>query len=228
MFRHCLVVVLFLVATPSTAQETKPATKAERSENVELTDRLKRVVCIKLEKLLQFKDSKEFKKYGFGAGGPYHKWIEEVERLHNSKKPKEIPFVVRVAPGELMQLSSDFMKHGRETDYIKQTLPELKKTIDYAGYLRNKELEKRRKAARKQQEKYLAIVMKKRKWSDATGKFSTVATVVKFGDGKVTMTKEDGETVTLPISKLSENDRKLLNKADPTPNRNGGNDRGRK
>ena len=49
-----------------------------------------------------------------------------------------------------------------------------------------------------------------REWTDATGKFKTTAKLVSVADGKVTLLKKDGQTITLPISRLSAADQKLL------------------
>ena len=49
-----------------------------------------------------------------------------------------------------------------------------------------------------------------RTWSDQTGKFSVVAELVDFKDGKVRLKKEDGKVVTLPAEKLSDGDQAYL------------------
>ena len=49
-----------------------------------------------------------------------------------------------------------------------------------------------------------------RTWTDASGTFTVEAELVERKDGKVTLKKSDGETIDVPIDKLSEADRKLL------------------
>ncbi len=46
-----------------------------------------------------------------------------------------------------------------------------------------------------------------RTWTDASGKYKTEAEFVEFKDGKVTLKKKNGKTVTLPLDRLSEHDR---------------------
>ena len=49
-----------------------------------------------------------------------------------------------------------------------------------------------------------------RTWTDRSGRFTVEAEMVDYADGKVTLKKEDGTTVTLPLSKLSFADQKWL------------------
>ncbi|NQU23711.1 MAG: trypsin-like peptidase domain-containing protein [Candidatus Nealsonbacteria bacterium] len=62
-----------------------------------------------------------------------------------------------------------------------------------------------------------------RTWTDSTGKHTVVATFEKIEDGKVYLKKKDGESVDLPLARLSEADRLLAEKlqkqqsADKTP-----------
>ena len=51
-----------------------------------------------------------------------------------------------------------------------------------------------------------------RTWTDSTGKFSVRATMVTLSDGAVTLRTENGKELTVPIDKLSEADRALLQK----------------
>lgn len=103
--------------------------------------KLKSDVCVQLERLLAFKDKQDFKTYGFGKGGPYHKWLTDVEALRNSQ-PKgathPVPLVLRAAPGDLIMLGMEYMQKQGETDYTRQILPELQQTIGYADYLTTK------------------------------------------------------------------------------------------
>ena len=49
-----------------------------------------------------------------------------------------------------------------------------------------------------------------RKWTSNDGKFSTEAELVEFADGKATLKKSSGETITVPILRLSEEDSRFL------------------
>ena len=107
----------------------------------EAITKLKLDVCVQLERLLKFKDKQDFKIYGFGKGGPYHKWLTDVEALRNSQ-PKGVtrpmPLALRAAPGDLIMLGMEYMQEHGETDYTRQILPELQQTIGYADYLATK------------------------------------------------------------------------------------------
>jgi hypothetical protein len=51
---------------------------------------------------------------------------------------------------------------------------------------------------------------KMRTWQDASGKFDVEATLVGVKDDKVTLKKKDGKQITLPVSKLSDEDQEYL------------------
>ncbi|MGO9114369.1 MAG: SHD1 domain-containing protein [Thermoguttaceae bacterium] len=53
---------------------------------------------------------------------------------------------------------------------------------------------------------------KTRTWHDATGTFTVEATLVRSANGKVTLKRTDGKEVTLPVSKLSAEDRAFVEK----------------
>lgn len=50
-----------------------------------------------------------------------------------------------------------------------------------------------------------------RTWTDITGKYKVEATFVEFNDGKVQLKKKDGNVITLPKEKLSEDDQQFVN-----------------
>ena len=142
--------------------ENADAAQAERKSDAEAaTAALKKSVCELLEQLLKFKDEPKFKEYGFGTGGPYNKWLKSVEALRDSTPTGQhpIPLLVRTAPGDLLMMGMDYMRKG-ETDYTRQMLPELKKTIDFEAYLDAKKKPKTEAPS--------AF----RTWRDTTGKFS--------------------------------------------------------
>ncbi|MGA2256982.1 MAG: SHD1 domain-containing protein, partial [Thermoguttaceae bacterium] len=49
-----------------------------------------------------------------------------------------------------------------------------------------------------------------RTWTDSTGKYTIQAEFVEFKDGKVRLRKENGKEVRIPIEKLSDADRELV------------------
>lgn len=56
----------------------------------------------------------------------------------------------------------------------------------------------------------MAMPAAARKWTSSDGQFSTDAELVDFADGKVTLKKRTGETITVPVESLSELDRRFL------------------
>lgn len=49
-----------------------------------------------------------------------------------------------------------------------------------------------------------------RQWTDSTGTFTVKAELVEVSKGNVVLKKEDGETITVPVDRLSANDRNYL------------------
>ena len=47
-------------------------------------------------------------------------------------------------------------------------------------------------------------------WKDATGKYEVNAKFIELKDGKVYLLKDNGAKLTLPLSKLSESDQKVI------------------
>lgn len=110
----------------------------ERARDAEVSiSKLKLDVCVQLERLLQFKDAQDFKRVGFGRGGPYFKWLSDIEALRDSQ-PRganhPIPFELRAAPGDLLTLGFEYMQKDAETEYGRRMLAELKETIEYEKY----------------------------------------------------------------------------------------------
>ncbi len=56
----------------------------------------------------------------------------------------------------------------------------------------------------------MALPAAARKWTSQDGRFSTEAEVVEFADGKVKLKKPSGDTVTVPLQRLSQADRRYL------------------
>lgn len=93
---------------------------------------LKSQLCEQLKLLLEFKDTKEFRYYGFGRGGPYYQWLETVTAMRDSNdEADQIPVPLREAPGELMMIGLEYANNTTETSCVRQMLPELKLKIGY-------------------------------------------------------------------------------------------------
>lgn len=114
------------------------AQKQRAKDAEEAIAELQFALAVHLEQLLVFKDAEGFRTFGFGRGGPYHEWFMAVQALRDSQSiglTHPVPFLLRTAPGDLLMLGMEYVKKRRDTDYIRQVLPELQQTIDYAGYL---------------------------------------------------------------------------------------------
>ena len=101
--------------------------------NSEDARKLRGQLCIYLRQLIEFKDEENFRKFGFGIGGPYNNWLKNVEAL-GASYPKglnhpTLPFELRVATGELLMLGHKYVQ--RDSEYTNSMLPEIKKTIDF-------------------------------------------------------------------------------------------------
>ena len=60
-----------------------------------------------------------------------------------------------------------------------------------------------------------------RKWTDASGRFSLRATLVKVERGRVTLKKENGGEITIDLQRLSSADQEFLRRTVPGPTRDG-------
>jgi len=58
---------------------------------------------------------------------------------------------------------------------------------------------------------------KARTWTDNTGKFKIEAELLELSNGKVKLRRTDGKTIEVPVSRLCEADRKLLEDREATP-----------
>lgn len=123
-------------------EEEKAKKEAEEKRKIEArkkTLETKKKCCDLLFELLQFKGKSDFAVYGFGTGGPYNAWLRKAEELRNSTnfRRDDIPFEVAAAPGVILQLGMEYVTtKGKESEYTRTQLPELKKTIDFEKYLK--------------------------------------------------------------------------------------------
>lgn len=69
--------------------------------------------------LIEIKDEDNFKKYGFAIGGPYNKWLKNVEKLKNDPKSKLL-LKKGILFGELEVLGLEYVgSKGNETELTK-------------------------------------------------------------------------------------------------------------
>ena len=80
--------------------------------------------------LIDFKTKSDFHAYGFGAGGPYHDWLKEVEKLEKDPKA-DLLMEEGIVVGDLKMLGFEYMKSkGKETEYTRFIVPEIKKALN--------------------------------------------------------------------------------------------------
>jgi hypothetical protein len=73
----------------------------------------KQWITAKLKELDGFKSKDDFRRLGFGRGGPYYKWLEAVEK---KREDKTLPPAERIAVSDLWSLGTEYMKtRGQET-----------------------------------------------------------------------------------------------------------------
>lgn len=123
------------------------AAQAKRAkEVVAKTAALKKQLCIHLEQLEGFKNDADFKRVGFGVGGPYNKWLKSLDALRNAQPigADSIPITLRAAPADLRMIGMEYMRKG-ETAFTRQMAHELKETIGYSGYLAAKKATPRKR-----------------------------------------------------------------------------------
>ena len=107
MISKLLIALMFSVVVAST--------KADSGDSAELLDRIE----VLYNELISFKDTKEFKKFGFAQGGPYHEWVGEAKALNDSSVSM-ISFVgaYNFVPGDLLQLGMEYVSSkGEETSF---------------------------------------------------------------------------------------------------------------
>ena len=96
-------------------QETQTV-QTKTIDNSEKTEKLFQEFKTLYNELLVFKDNPDFIKFGFGAGGPYNKWLLSVKRLKVNPDSKLL-LKKGIVPGELEQLGLEYVNSkGEETE----------------------------------------------------------------------------------------------------------------
>lgn len=100
-------------------QQTEQVKKVEKIDDTEKTEKVFGEFKSLYNELLEFKDKDNFKKFGFGHGGPYNKWLKKVEQLENNPDSKLLLQNGFVA-GELKSLGMEYVaSKGQKTEVTK-------------------------------------------------------------------------------------------------------------
>ncbi len=101
----------------------KAALQKKQTQNRKAKELLKE----QLTALLQFKDTADFKTYGFGMGGKYHQWLEFTQKAKEVIQDNDdLDADIRAAAGHILQIGIDYAVHqGQDTNYILKVLPEV-------------------------------------------------------------------------------------------------------
>jgi len=204
MNRYYIAFFLALTAT-TRVPGAEPDIPAKPTANAE-TLAFQNKACELLDELLSFKDDPKFKDAGFSIGGPYNRWMRDVQKFIEST-PKglngPIPLDVRTVSTDLMLIGMDYMREG-ETQFIRDRLPEVRERVHYDDFKRNKN---------KPPPRY-------RVWKDSTGQFEVTAVLLDRSDGFVTLKKQSGETIRVPLAKISRHDMEYLARERTASSRN--------
>lgn len=99
--------------------KTVDTVKTVQVDNSEKTEQIFGEFKSLYNELLSFKDKADFKKYGFGVGGSYNKWLKNVEKLKANSDSKLL-LKKGVVAGELEQLGLAYVNaKGKETETTK-------------------------------------------------------------------------------------------------------------
>ena len=144
-------------------------------------------------------------------------WIEGAEQtgfasfisvpLAIGSKSKVVPIDVLVVRGQsdskrlMMGLSYGELHFIKLYSVAKRVSPEQQSAL-----LQLVDDERHKRVALKSRES----LNKMRTWKDVSGKFSIKATCVKFDGDKAVLKKKDGKKISIPLEKLSDRDRELL------------------
>lgn len=120
-----IIITVFVATSILSCQNNKKETKETETVKVEEVDNTEKIERIfgqfkaLYNELIEFKGKEDFKKYGFGEGGPYNKWLKEVEKLENNPDSKLL-LQKGVVAGELKSLGMEYVSSkGQETEVTK-------------------------------------------------------------------------------------------------------------
>lgn len=99
--------------------EEKEPVKTETVDNKDKIEQIFGEFKTLYAELLVFKDKSDFKKYGFGQGGTYNRWLNDVQALKKNPDSKLL-LQKDVVAGELEQLGLAYVSSkGQETEVTK-------------------------------------------------------------------------------------------------------------
>jgi hypothetical protein len=118
-----IMITVFVAASIMSCQnytkETQQTEQVQKVEKIDDTEKIEKVFGkfkSLYNQLLEFKDKDNFKKFGFGQGSPYNKWLKEVEQLENNADSKLLLQKGFVA-GDLKSLGMEYVgSKGQKTE----------------------------------------------------------------------------------------------------------------
>lgn len=114
-----LIVLNMISSCQNNSSQPKNTHNEQEIENSKIED-MKSYLKDLLDKLLSFKDTPEFKEYGFGQVGPYYDWLYDIQQLKEHPDAKLL-LKRRIVVGELEQLGLAYASSGgKETDVTTQ------------------------------------------------------------------------------------------------------------
>ena len=121
-----------------TAEPTSVQRAPEPEIDEQLTESIKYETCV----FLEFRNTIQFALTELGHGNPYDNWLADVQVLEDralNERQASVPLHVRNAPRDLIIVAFDRSTRGKDTDFFRSKIPELKKAIGYAEYLASKQ-----------------------------------------------------------------------------------------
>lgn len=119
------LLVLSIVSCQNNKKEKKETIAVKPSKTIKIDDTEKIEKLTKefeslYNELLSFKNKADFREFGFGTGGPYNKWLKNVENLKNNPDSKLL-LKKGLLFGDLEQLGIAYVNSkGKETDFTKE------------------------------------------------------------------------------------------------------------
>lgn len=101
-------------------EKTVQVKKVEESVDVEKLEKAFLQIKTLHSELLEFKEKEDFKKFGFGIGGPYNNWLKSVEAFEKNPDSKLL-IKKRIFAGELKLVGMEYVSsNGEETEVTRK------------------------------------------------------------------------------------------------------------
>lgn len=102
--------------------------KAKQKESDNISKDMKKFISL-YNKLIKFKRTNDFKKYGFAKGGKYYAWLNEATTLNNTAEISNFT-EYGIVPGDLVALGYGYVaSEGAETESTKSLRKSIEKAI---------------------------------------------------------------------------------------------------